>query len=1048
MADELTESAPPAPPRPRARWISAIAKAVLGLLIFLVAAVVGFGLLLDTDLGHRLILDRVAALAPESGLRIRIGRIEGSIWGETELRDVRLYDQDGLFAEAPAIELDWRPFAWFANRLIVNSLTSELAIVHRAPHLIDTPSRSLPGYDIHVGRLAIAQLRFEPEVTGRRRSARLSGEIEYRSGRFLLDLEAAMRGGGDRIDLLVDAAPDRDRLDLRLRLDAPADGMLARMIGAGERLQAELSGAGSWTRWDGSARIAIAGRPGGELHLAARSGRYGASGWLAPAALLAGRLAELAAPRINLSADGRLDAGVLSGTLAARSAAMRLALRGGADLRRDRYQDVRAAFELLRPFRIGSAAQASGGRLLALLDGPFAESTLAYRLTLPRLDFGPAAIEQLQASGSGRWSGGRLTAPLALRAARLSGSDGPLLADIAASGTLVLAGDRLSAQRMSFASERLRGQFGLDADLASGRYAIAGRAATAGFPIEGVGLADLEADFRFASSRGPPELTGRAQGILRRIDDAALAWASGGPIRFESGIAASAAGLRFPRLTLASPALSLSGDGERRADGTIRFAGTGRQRTLGALALTVEGSAARPRLALAMARPLPALGLRDVRVDLDPAPGGVGWRARGGSPVGAFSANGSAALGGGGPSRLIVAALSVSGARASGVLRPAGGGLSGQLDFRGALSGPLILTSAAGGQRIETHLVATDARLGRVPLGSGRFDAALEIGRAGSLAGDLRFAGAADRLWGLSGVEAVRLSGPVALQARLGGTLQAPSVSGSIGLEDGRLLSSSGGVLVHDLDASGSFDGSRLVLASLAGRTDGGGRIGGSGTIGFSGATDLRLEARGALLGPSPGLSARVSGPLRIVSDGRGGTISGELSISEARLRLAAGSGAAGGGAPALPSGWRLALRLTGEDLAVEGGGLESEWRAELRVGGTLAAPAVHGTATLVRGRYRLLGRSFDLTQGTATFAGETPIDPVLDILARTGGAGSLPIRITGRASRPQFGFASPLSSSERSPPPLALRQGEAATPTPRRARGELALRQDPSRSG
>ena len=40
-------------------------------------------------------------MTPASGLRIRIGRIDGSIWGRTQLRDVRLYDPDGLFAESP-----------------------------------------------------------------------------------------------------------------------------------------------------------------------------------------------------------------------------------------------------------------------------------------------------------------------------------------------------------------------------------------------------------------------------------------------------------------------------------------------------------------------------------------------------------------------------------------------------------------------------------------------------------------------------------------------------------------------------------------------------------------------------------------------------------------------------------------------------------------------------------------------------------------------------------------------------------------------------------
>src|SRR4051812_46673449 len=92
---------PESPRRRRRRWLSRLAKAVVALALGLaLLAAVGLALL-DTAPGHRFLADRIAALAPQSGLRIRIGRIEGSIWGRTALRDVRLYDTRGLFAESP-----------------------------------------------------------------------------------------------------------------------------------------------------------------------------------------------------------------------------------------------------------------------------------------------------------------------------------------------------------------------------------------------------------------------------------------------------------------------------------------------------------------------------------------------------------------------------------------------------------------------------------------------------------------------------------------------------------------------------------------------------------------------------------------------------------------------------------------------------------------------------------------------------------------------------------------------------------------------------------
>ena len=81
---------------------------------------------LDTEAGHRLIVDRIAAMTPASGLRVRIGRIDGSIWGRTELKDVRLYDPDGLFAESPEIDMDWRPLDFLWNSLVIHDLRSDL----------------------------------------------------------------------------------------------------------------------------------------------------------------------------------------------------------------------------------------------------------------------------------------------------------------------------------------------------------------------------------------------------------------------------------------------------------------------------------------------------------------------------------------------------------------------------------------------------------------------------------------------------------------------------------------------------------------------------------------------------------------------------------------------------------------------------------------------------------------------------------------------------------------------------------------------------------
>ena len=136
----VEEKAPPARRR-RRRWLSRLAKAAVGLLILLAVLAGGTAVLLDTSAGHRFLADRIAGLAPHSGLRIRVGRIEGSVWGRTRFRDVRLYDPKGLFAESPLIELRWQPLGWITNRLIIHDLDADRALLHRLPRLVpsETP---------------------------------------------------------------------------------------------------------------------------------------------------------------------------------------------------------------------------------------------------------------------------------------------------------------------------------------------------------------------------------------------------------------------------------------------------------------------------------------------------------------------------------------------------------------------------------------------------------------------------------------------------------------------------------------------------------------------------------------------------------------------------------------------------------------------------------------------------------------------------------------------------------------------------------------------
>ena len=73
------------PPRRRLRddWGRRLLNELLALFIALLLVFAGLLVLLDSAPGHRWIVDRIAALETASGLRIQIGRIDGSIFGKS-----------------------------------------------------------------------------------------------------------------------------------------------------------------------------------------------------------------------------------------------------------------------------------------------------------------------------------------------------------------------------------------------------------------------------------------------------------------------------------------------------------------------------------------------------------------------------------------------------------------------------------------------------------------------------------------------------------------------------------------------------------------------------------------------------------------------------------------------------------------------------------------------------------------------------------------------------------------------------------------------------
>ncbi|MGO1304595.1 MAG: translocation/assembly module TamB domain-containing protein, partial [Sphingomonas parapaucimobilis] len=312
-----------------------------------------------------------------------------------------------------------------------------------------------------------------------------------------------------------------------------------------------------------------------------------------------------------------------------------------------------------------------------------------------------------------------------------------------------------------------------------------------------------------------------------------------------------------------------------------------------------------------------------------------------------------------------------------------------------------------------------------VPGGAGEWASRMQGGR---LIAQLRYAGPADTLWRLTGVEMFDLSGPVAIGADVTGSLGQPVIRGAVKAVGARIESATTGTVLTDVQASGRFGGSRLVIDRFAAQAGKDGRVSGTGQFDFAATKgvglDLSLNAANAVMIARDDIGATVTGPLTFHSDGVGGTIAGDVVLNRSRYRLGRATAATavpqlnireinipGGGeeddVPRKP--WTLAIKARAPNgLIVSGLGLNSEWSADLKIGGTPDNPAITGQATLIRGDYEFAGRDFDLARGIIRFGGEVPANPALDIAANANVQGlSATIRVTGTALKPEIGFSS-----------------------------------------
>jgi translocation and assembly module TamB len=709
-----------------AKWVGIVLAALVALLLLLVLG-------LNTAPGRNFVRGQLDGYETASGLRIGVGRLDGSLYGRLTIRDLTLSDPKGVFARAPSVALDWRPFAYAQGKIDVRSLNAPLVTLARLPELKEVPSDPnapiLPDIDLAVGRLEVGRLVLEAPVTGKRSVVRLAGSADIADGRARLKLDgAALReanaAGGDRLAFLLDAVPDANRLLIDARLQAPAGGLVDSYAKLGKPIDLSVNGRGDWANWQGRARALLGGQSIADLAVTGRDGTFHAKGGTRPGLMLSGPAARLVEPGLDVDLIATVVKRIVDTRFAVKSAALAVNGQGRIDLAQSRLGAFKVDGRLLQPGAIAPKVRGRDVRLLATLDGPFATPTIAYQISAAALGFDATGIERLQASGKAVIDPDRILIPVHATARRMTGLNaaaGGLLTNLRVDGDLAYAKGRLLSDNLKLRSDRIDATAILVADIGAGRYTGALKGRVNDYEVDGLGRINLVTDANVvAGADGTYGIKGRVRVTTQRIDNESVRDALGGPATITADVGYSENGTAtFRNVRMTAPKFRItSGEGFYRTDGRLSFRANGVSADYGPVAVVVGGAATAPRINVRASRPNVGIPLTNVVVDIVGTGAGYQVNATGNSAYGPLSADVLIRQGRGGTSFDIRNAR-FAGIDFRGTVSPTPAGpYAGLLTLNGSgLNGTVRLGAEGRYQRADVDVTARNARIpGDMPI--------------------------------------------------------------------------------------------------------------------------------------------------------------------------------------------------------------------------------------------------------------------------------------------------------------------------------------------
>lgn len=714
-------------------WMKRIGIALLGLAAALVLLVGGAYLWLGTDSGRDFVARRISALSFANGMTLHIGRIEGSVFSSMRIEDLAIGDDHGVFLRAPSIAVDYTPLDYLYKHINIASLTIPSAQLLRRPAFKPTPPSNaplLPDLNIDLGQVRVDRLDIAPAVDGHRHIVSFGGRVHIadRRAQIMMDGQALVApgvAGGDRLHLMIDAAPDKNRLAIDTDLSAPAQGLLASLSGMERSLHLALKGKGDWNAWDGHLVQQVDAVTLGDVAISARKGTFGVHGVLRPAVLLTGQARDLFEPQTRVDAvaafdQRRMD---LHGTLG--NANFALKADGGMDMGNNSLSNMRLAFQLMQPKVIAKNLAGNAIAAEATLNGAFIAPRLTYKVNAGWIGFGATRIDGLAVSGSAQMDKDQWRIPINGSARAITGvsaSIAPLLTNVRLSGDFAYAKGRLLSDNIHLQSARIDAKAVVIADMNKAIYTGTLNGRVNDYLVDSVGVFNLNSNIGLKTgANGYFKLGGHVAARSTRLLNDGLAGFLGGNALINADVGYDSNGVAtLDRLNIAAPRFRMVG-GQGRYDerGRIAFAAKAASDQYGPLEVSANGTVASPVLHLVAPRPGVGVGLADLVADVKGEKGVYLVTAHASTDYGPLKANMAVDAGKGPLAIDLRPGTSFSGIGMTGhIAKLASGPFGGTVTLAGSgFAGHMDLSDQGGRQKAAIALAAKDANLpGKVGL--------------------------------------------------------------------------------------------------------------------------------------------------------------------------------------------------------------------------------------------------------------------------------------------------------------------------------------------